>query len=370
MGIVYDIDGNAYNTVVIGTQEWIIENLKTTKYADGTLIPTGLTDMQWIAEDGSGGHDGAYSYPDFNVANKSAYGLLYNWFAANNAHGFAYLERGGVQEVGWRIPTDTDWSVLITAVGGNYMVAGGYLKDIGFTHWTNLPPVSPSYGGGSDLYGFKAYGSGDRCDTGENQAFMVRGFFWCSTEDTGLGYSANFDCTWDRLDLVLDIKRFGFSVRLVRDYVPMTTDVPATTIIPTTTLLPTTTQVLLMRGVTISQKAVTRVTSTDLVPFVTFSINPGLGGCYEFLDMFINSTYKPSSVVLSLDRDFTDPSTVLGSKITTYNPGWFYIHGFPKTVGNKVLEGKILFVKILFDNKDLFYDLRLVKTGFRELLGG
>jgi hypothetical protein len=150
----------------------------------------------------------------------------------------------------------------------------------------------------------------------------------------------------------------------------LNTSSSATTVTPTTTAVPTTTIPPLMRGVTISHKLPDRVTSTDLVPYVVFSINPGLGNCYEFLDMFINSTYKPSSVVLSLNKDLSDPSTVLGSKITTYNPGWFYIHGFPKTIGKKVLIGKTLYVKVLFDNKDLFYDLRQVKTGFRAILGG
>ena len=148
--------------------------------------------------------------------------------------------------------------------------------------------------------------------------------------------------------------------------IAVSTTAGPTTTIPSTTGSPSS----LFRGVTISHKLPDRITSTDLVPHVIFSISPGLGGCYEFLDMFINSTYKPSSVVLSLNRDLSDPSIVLGSKITTYNPGWFYIHGFPKTIGKKVLIGKTLYVKVLFDNKDLFYDLRQIKTGFRATLGG
>lgn len=142
-----------------------------------------------------------------------------------------------------------------------------------------------------------------------------------------------------------------------------------TTLVPTTTLF-VTTQVPLMRGITISHKLPNRITSTDLVPSVLFSVNPGLGGCYEFLDMFIRAAYKPSSLLLSTNKNFTDPATVPGSKIDAYNPGWFYIHRFPKTIGGQVLKGKVLFVKILFDDQDLFYDIKLTKIGYREIIGG
>lgn len=78
-----DIDGNEYNTVIIGTQEWIVENLKTTHYADGVLIPNLTLDDDWIAEDGSVGHDGAMCYYDNDIVNKPVYGALYNWFAVD-----------------------------------------------------------------------------------------------------------------------------------------------------------------------------------------------------------------------------------------------------------------------------------------------
>lgn len=80
---IFDIDGNEYHTVIIGTQEWIVENLKVTKYADGTSIPNLTVDADWIAEDGSAGHDGAYCWYDNDIANKPVYGALYNWYAVD-----------------------------------------------------------------------------------------------------------------------------------------------------------------------------------------------------------------------------------------------------------------------------------------------
>lgn len=80
---IFDIDGNEYHTVIIGSQEWIVENLKVTKYADGTSIPNLTVDADWIAEDGSAGHDGAYCWYDNDIANKPDYGALYNWFAVD-----------------------------------------------------------------------------------------------------------------------------------------------------------------------------------------------------------------------------------------------------------------------------------------------
>jgi len=138
----------------------------------------------------------------------------------------------------------------------------------------------------------------------------------------------------------------------------------------TTTIIPTTTPAPYGRGIVISHQLPTRITSEDLVPHVVFVVNPGVADCYEFLDMFISASYKPVSVLLATDKDFTDPATVAASHIKTYNSGWYHISTLPRTVGNKVLTGKLLFVKIIFDSQDLFYDLKLVKTGYRPIVGG
>jgi len=146
-----DYDGNIYYTTVIGGQEWIIESLRTTHYADGTAIPNVLGDIAWPAD-----ITGAYCWYNHDIANAPIYGALYNWYAVNNAHGLAYFTRGGVQEAGWRVPTVADWTALVTAIGGDYNVAGGYLKETGLTHW-----LAPNEGA-TDEYGFRGRGSGNR----------------------------------------------------------------------------------------------------------------------------------------------------------------------------------------------------------------
>jgi uncharacterized protein (TIGR02145 family) len=90
---------------------------------------------------------GAYCWYDNDIANKTPYGALYNWYAVNNVHGLA--------PTGWRIPSDTDWNTFITFLGGD-AVAGGKLKEIGLTHWE-----TPNMGA-TDDYGFNGLGSGYR----------------------------------------------------------------------------------------------------------------------------------------------------------------------------------------------------------------
>lgn len=119
---IADFDGNIYKTVKIGTQVWMKENLRTTKYRYGFAIPnvTNLTD--W-ASTGTG----AYCWYDNNIANKNIYGALYNWHAVNT---------GNLCPIGWHVPTDAEWTTLITYLGGE-TVAGGKLKEAGITHWAS-----------------------------------------------------------------------------------------------------------------------------------------------------------------------------------------------------------------------------------------
>lgn len=109
-----DFDGNTYGTVLIGTQEWMAENLKTTHYRNGTAIenPTGNSD--WIANT-----SGAYAWYDNDISWKDSYGALYNWFAVTNANALCPL--------GWQVPTGADFTILTNLFGGIYN-GGGHLK--------------------------------------------------------------------------------------------------------------------------------------------------------------------------------------------------------------------------------------------------
>ena len=121
-GSVTDIDGNVYNTVTKGTQEWMAENLKTTKYDNGDLIATTLAD---ITLEVNPKYQWAYDNDEANVA---TYGRLYTWDAITDGR--------SVCPTGWHVPTDADFTTLTTFLGGE-SVAGGKLKESGFTHWLN-----------------------------------------------------------------------------------------------------------------------------------------------------------------------------------------------------------------------------------------
>lgn len=109
-----DYDGNVYQCTKIGLQVWTTSNLKVTHYADGTLIPTNLSDAAWAADtDGAcavyGKNDGAF-VPTGELTTEAlmvaAYGRLYNWYAVDNAHGLIDTTNG------WHVPADTEFTEL------------------------------------------------------------------------------------------------------------------------------------------------------------------------------------------------------------------------------------------------------------------
>jgi uncharacterized protein (TIGR02145 family) len=106
---VTDIDGNVYSTIKIGSQTWTVENLKVTKYNDGTPIQI-ITDTSWRSLTTP-----AYCWYGNDINSKAPYGALYNWFAVNT---------GKLAPTGWHIPTVAEWNAL-----ENYLVANGYNYD-------------------------------------------------------------------------------------------------------------------------------------------------------------------------------------------------------------------------------------------------
>jgi uncharacterized protein (TIGR02145 family) len=160
-GSVSDVEGNVYPTIVIGQQEWMVENLKTTTYNDGTSIPNVTDNAGW----GNLSSD-AYAWPDNDVANKDVYGAFYNWCAVDSKK---------LCPTGWLMPASDSWSPLVTKEGGT-LVAGGRMKEVGTALWQ--APNS----GATDASGFSARPAGARDLTG---AFVYRGqyaFWWCSDE--------------------------------------------------------------------------------------------------------------------------------------------------------------------------------------------
>ena len=159
---VTDVDGNTYNTISIGNQTWLTENLKVTKYNDQVPISLVLDDASWSTQT-----EPAYCYYEGDIANSNVYGNLYNWHVVNNTK--------NVCPSGYYVPSIADWEELITFVGGN-AVAGGKLKEMGLEHW--LDPNT----GADNSSSFTLLPSGWRANNNgfyENLSYMA--FVWSST---------------------------------------------------------------------------------------------------------------------------------------------------------------------------------------------
>lgn len=115
---VADIDGNTYKTVKIGSQTWMTENLKTTRYNDGSSILTGSGDAEypWLSERWFCSEEGAYTWYDFKYVNKETYGGIYNWHA---------VATGRLCPSGWHVPDESEWIELIRFLGGNIVSYDG-----------------------------------------------------------------------------------------------------------------------------------------------------------------------------------------------------------------------------------------------------
>jgi uncharacterized protein (TIGR02145 family) len=148
-GIMTDLVGNTYKTIVIGTQTWMAENLRVTKYRNGDPIFNEPNNTAWIALTA-----GAYcSYSNTtNIDEIATYGRLYNWYAISDNRNIA--------PTGWHVPTDTEWATLITTLNGK-SVAGGVMKEAGTTHWRS-PNTSAT-----NESGFTALPSGYRSGLGD-----------------------------------------------------------------------------------------------------------------------------------------------------------------------------------------------------------
>jgi uncharacterized protein (TIGR02145 family) len=196
-GTVTDIDGNVYHTVTIGTQTWMVENLKTTKYRNGEAIPNVTDTVAWINLKTKG----AWCNYDNNPSNAATYGRLYNWYAIN--------DRRNIAPTGWHVPTDAEWTTLTTYLGG-LTVAGGKLKEAGTTHW-----ASPNTGATNES-GFTALPGG--IGGSYFDGFSAIGTWWSSTEE--YYYSAYTRYMYYNYKYVRSSSYFkhqGLSVRCVRD---------------------------------------------------------------------------------------------------------------------------------------------------------
>lgn len=194
---VTDIDGNTYQTVKIGNQWWMAENLKVTHYRDGTPIPNVTDNTEWVYLSTD-----AYCAWENDDDSADTYGYIYNWYAVDNSRKIA--------PVGWHVPTDAEWTTLTTYLGGTG-VAGGKMKETGTSHW-----ASPNIA--TNESGFSALPGGCRHDGGTFNILGVLAYFWSSSQvDSHSAWSREMGYDGSGVDGNDYGKRHGFSVRLIRD---------------------------------------------------------------------------------------------------------------------------------------------------------
>jgi uncharacterized protein (TIGR02145 family) len=200
-----DIDGNNYSSVTIGTQVWMAENLKVTKYNDNATvdIPNVTGEAAW-----TGLTTPAYCWYNNNAAAyKATYGALYNWYTVDAA------SNGGknVCPAGWHVPTDAEWTTLTNYLGGE-SIAGGKLKEIGTTHWT-----SPNTGA-TDETGFTAIPGGARNYDGTFRNIGNYAGWWSATEfGPSSAWSRSLYYNDTDVNTTDDYKKDGLSVRCLKD---------------------------------------------------------------------------------------------------------------------------------------------------------
>ena len=188
----------ALPTIVIGTQQWMRENLDVLTYRNGDIIPQVTDPTAWAALT-----TGAWCYYNNDVANGAIYGKLYNWYAVNDPRGLA--------PTGWHVPTDDEWTTLSTTLGGD-AVAGGKMKVAGTTRWT-----TPNTGATNES-GFAGLPGGNRYNNGAFYNVGSTGSWWSSTEGSTTNAWSRF-LFYDGVNIDRNNmnKKFGFSVRCLRD---------------------------------------------------------------------------------------------------------------------------------------------------------
>ncbi len=197
---VTDIEGKVYQSVTIGKQVWMKENLKVTKYCNGDIIGTTTPATLDITGEKAPKYQWAYNGDEGNVA---VYGRLYTWYALTDSR--------KVCPAGWHLPSDEDWTALTTFLGGD-RIAGGKLKETGAAHW-----IRPNTGATNET-GFTALPGSYRGSNGTFNHLGNFGGWWSSAEFNT--YSA-----WPRYmtHIVGYVGKYGygkdigFSVRCLKD---------------------------------------------------------------------------------------------------------------------------------------------------------
>ena len=197
-GTLIDQQNNVYKTIVIGTQIWMAEDLRTTIYRNGDLITNVTGNTQW-----SGLSTGAWCNYNNNIAYECPYGKMYNWYTVSDSRNLC--------PTGWHVPTDAEWTTLITFLGGT-SIAGGKMRSTGTQYW-----LSPNITANNES-GFSGLPGGLRGQNGIFNEGGSRGYWWSSS-------SANASQAWSRsasrsfsdVLTIASLKGNGYAVRCLKD---------------------------------------------------------------------------------------------------------------------------------------------------------
>jgi len=197
-GTITDIEGNIYKTVKLGSQWWMAENLRTTKYNDSTSITPVPDTAAWKKLS----TPGYCWYNNDSVTYIGTYGALYNWFAVNT---------GKLAPKGWHIPTDAEWTTLTTYLGGE-LIAGSEMKETGVKHW-----MSPNTGATNSTE-FTALPGGFRGNDGSFVYLKYFAYYWSSLQyDTTYARYRYLCWEYGYANRYYFYKTAGFSIRCVKD---------------------------------------------------------------------------------------------------------------------------------------------------------
>ena len=216
---ITDIDGNSYNTVLIGSQCWTKENLRVRKYNNGTAIG-------FNAEGGSGGISSTWENSTIGLhaiyasdstttpSNLTKYGYLYNWYAAKGIFttgNIASTDTLNICPEGWHVPTYAEWTTLFTELGGE-SVAGGMMKSKGTAYWN-----SPNTGATNES-GFLALPGGYRMQNGSFNDIRNSVIFWSDTEnDNSSAWCNSLSNSNAFVSRNSSDKRIGACIRCIRN---------------------------------------------------------------------------------------------------------------------------------------------------------
>ena len=200
---ITDIDGNVYHTVTIGNQVWTVENLKTTKLNDGTTIPLVTDNSEWNNLKTPG-----YCWVNNDAATyKNTYGALYNWYV---------VQTGKLAPAGWHVPTDAEWTILTTYLGGE-SIAGGKMKSTGTIEAGTGLWKDPNTSATNES-GFTAIPAGGRTFDGTFDGIGNSGSWWSSSEGgTNSAWNRALGNVYSKVIRGNYYKSGGSSVRCIKD---------------------------------------------------------------------------------------------------------------------------------------------------------